>query len=65
MDATTVDRKDAAQWGVVYSYGSVLAMFDSEQDAQNEALSFGGAVVQLARNVWTALCDTDASAQTS
>lgn len=60
MDVTTVEMQDTADWGVVYSYGSVLALFDSEQDAQNEALSFGGAVVRVARTVWSALCETGA-----
>jgi hypothetical protein len=64
MDVTTVDNQDAAEWGVVYSYGSVLALFDTEQDAQNEALSFGGAVVRVARSVWSALCDTATPAET-
>ena len=57
MDTTTMDRQDAEQWGVVYSYGGVLALFESEQDARNEALSFNGAVVRVARNLWSALCD--------
>lgn len=61
MDVTSTNGQDTMQWGVVYSYGSVLTMFDTEQDAQDEAISFGGAVVQLARNVWTALCEPAAT----
>ncbi|MGM3388049.1 hypothetical protein KXR94_10385 [Stutzerimonas stutzeri] len=57
MDISSVEGQDVVQWGVVYSYGSVLAMFDTEQDAQNEAALFGGAVVRLARNLWSALCE--------
>ncbi|WP_407290787.1 hypothetical protein [Stutzerimonas zhaodongensis] len=64
MGTTTVDMPEAEQWGVVYSYGSVLALFENELDAQNEASSFGGAVVRVARNLWSALCDTGASAET-
>jgi len=63
MDTTTVEQPDAEQWGVVYSYGSVLALFENELDAQNEALSFGGAVVRVARGLWSALCDTGVSAE--
>ncbi|MFG3454182.1 MULTISPECIES: hypothetical protein [Pseudomonadaceae] len=62
MDTMKIDSEDAGQWGVVYSYGSVLAMFENEQDAQNEAASFGGAVVRIARNIWTALCETGVTA---
>lgn len=62
MDAIKLDGEESGQWGVVYSYGSVLAVFDNEQDAQNEAACFGGSVVQLARNVWTALCTTHLTA---
>jgi nitrous oxide reductase accessory protein NosL len=57
MDTTRLDTEDAGQWGVVYSYGSVLAVFENEQDAQDEATSFGGAVVRVARDVWTAFCE--------
>ena len=57
MDTTRLDTEGAGQWGVVYSYGSVLAMFENEQDAQDEAASFGGAVVRIARDVWTAFCE--------
>jgi len=56
MDAIKLDGEEAGHWGVVYSYGSVLAVFDNEQDAQNEAACFGGAAVQIALSVWTALC---------
>ncbi|MGK9067385.1 hypothetical protein [Stutzerimonas chloritidismutans] len=61
MDVTTVDSQDAVQWGVVYSYGSVLTLFETEQDALNEASTFGGAVVQMARTVWSALCEPASS----
>jgi hypothetical protein len=54
MDKST---NDAADWGVVYSYGSVLALFDTEQDARNEATCYGGAVVSLARQVWSAISE--------
>lgn len=54
MDRST---KDATDWGVVYSYGSVLALFDTEQDARDEASCYGGAVVRLARQVWTAISE--------
>ncbi len=54
MDRSTIETENHGQWGVVYSYGSVLAVFDSEQDAQNEATLFGGAVISLARQVWNA-----------
>lgn len=47
MDTKTVAMTGAEQWGVVYSYGSVLAVFDNEQDALLEANSFGGATVRL------------------
>lgn len=47
MDTKTVAMKRAEQWGVVYSYGSVLAIFDNEQDALLEASSFGGAAVRI------------------
>lgn len=61
MNVTAADSQDAGQWGVVYFYGSVLVTFENEQDAQNEATSFGGAVVRIVRNVWTALCETNAT----
>jgi pantothenate kinase type III len=57
MDIVKMDTEDAGQWGVVYSYGSVLATFENEQDAQNEADCFGGAAVRIARNIWTAICE--------
>jgi hypothetical protein len=63
MDATPLDHNDVGQWGVVYSYGSVLAIFENEQDAQDEATSFGGAVVRIARNVWTAFCEAGAATE--
>lgn len=47
MDTKTVAMKRAEQWGVVYSYGSVLAIFENEQDALLEADSFGGAAVRI------------------
>jgi hypothetical protein len=57
MDIVKMDTEDAGHWGVVYSYGSVLATFENEQDAQNEADCFGGAAVRIARNIWTAICE--------
>jgi hypothetical protein len=62
MDMTKMDTEDAGQWGVVYSYGSVLAVFQNEQDAQYEAASFGGAVVRIARNLFTAVREMGATA---
>lgn len=62
MDTAKLDGEEAGHWGVVYSYGSVLAVFDNEQEALNEAACFGGAAVQLARSVWTALCTAPLSA---
>lgn len=56
MDVATLDI-NSEQWGVVYSYGSVLATFENEQDAQNEALCFNGAVVRIARSAWSTICD--------
>ncbi|QGZ31436.1 hypothetical protein [Stutzerimonas stutzeri] len=57
MENTNTDSANAGDWGVVYSYGSVLAVFQSEQDAQDEAASFGGAVVRIARSVLTAISE--------
>ena len=51
MDTKTVAIKRAEQWGVVYSYGSVLAVFENEQDALLEANSFGGAAVRIVQEV--------------
>ncbi|AHL77635.1 hypothetical protein CH92_09930 [Stutzerimonas stutzeri] len=62
MDITKMDTDDAGSWGVVYSYGSVLAVFQNEQDAQNEAASFGGAVVRIARDFLTAVSEMGATA---
>lgn len=55
MDTTTVAAKGAEQWGVVYPYGSVLAIFENEQEALSEANCFGGAVVRIVRDVWNAV----------
>ncbi|MGE6530617.1 hypothetical protein ACQKEM_16695 [Pseudomonas sp. NPDC077382] len=55
MDFIKVDNGNPERWGVVYSYGSVLTVFDNEQDAQTEAISFGGAVVRLACSLWNTL----------
>jgi hypothetical protein len=63
MDTTRLGTEDTRLWGVVYSYGSVLAMFDNEQDAQDEATSFNGAVVRIARDVWTAFCEASTSVE--
>lgn len=57
MDIMKADSEVTAQWGVVYSYGSVLAVFENEQDAQSEAISFGGAVVQLAKTLWNTISE--------
>lgn len=62
MDITKMESEDAGDWGVVYSYGSVLAVFQNEQDAQNEAATFGGAVVRIARNLFTAVSEMGAAA---
>ena len=51
MDTKTVAVKCAEKWGVVYSYGSVLAIFENEQEALLEASRFGGAVVRIVQNV--------------
>jgi len=55
MDFIKADCANPDRWGVVYSYGSVLAVFDNEQDARMEAISFGGAVVRLACSLWNSL----------
>lgn len=57
MDITTqaVFQRPAEQWGVVYPYGSVLAIFENEQDALSEASCFGGAVVRIVQEVWSAV----------
>lgn len=57
MDIMKADTEVTAQWGVVYSYGSVLAVFENEQDAQSEAIGFGGAVVQLAKTLWNTISE--------
>lgn len=62
MDTTNMETENTSLWGVVYSYGSVLALFENEQDAQTEAASFGGAAVRIARNVWNAISDASAIA---
>ncbi len=56
MDTKTVAMKGAEQWGVVYSYGSVLAIFENEQDALLEANSFGGAAVRIVQKA-LGVCD--------
>ncbi|WP_417777169.1 hypothetical protein [Stutzerimonas xanthomarina] len=55
MDFIKADSENSGRWGVVYSYGSVLAVFDNEQDAQLEAIGFGGVVVRLACSLWKGL----------
>lgn len=55
MDFIKADSENPDRWGVVYSYGSVLAVFDNEQDAQVEAIGFGGAVVRVACSLWNSL----------
>lgn len=60
MDIIKADTENTERWGVVYSYGSVLAVFENEQDAQNEALGFGGAVVQLAKTLWNSISEPSA-----
>lgn len=55
MDFIKADSGNPDHWGVVYSYGSVLAVFDNEQDARTEASGFGGAVVRLACSLWNTL----------
>ena len=62
MDIMKADSEVTEQWGVVYSYGSVLAVFENEQDAQSEAISFGGAVVRLARSLWNTISEPGATA---
>lgn len=58
MDCIKADNESMNHWGVVYSYGSVLTVFDNEQDARTEAIGFGGAVVRLACNLWNTLNTT-------
>jgi hypothetical protein len=60
MDIIKADTDNTEQWGVVYSYGSVLAVFENEQDAQNEATGFGGAVVRLAKTLWNSISEPGA-----
>ena len=55
VDIIKADSGNPDRWGVVYSYGSVLAVFDNELDAQTEASGFGGAVVRLACSLWNTL----------
>lgn len=57
MDITTqaMLQNPAEQWGVVYPYGSVLAIFENEQDALSEASCFGGAVVRIVQEAWGAV----------
>jgi hypothetical protein len=62
MECIKADSASADQWAVVYGYGSVLATFENEHDAQAEATGFGGAVVRLARNLWSTLSVPDAVA---
>lgn len=50
MDSAMVVPKRAEQWAVVYSCGSVLVIFENEQDALCEASRFGGAAVRLVQN---------------
>ncbi|HCJ29339.1 MAG TPA: hypothetical protein DHV63_08610 [Pseudomonas sp.] len=57
-----MDTEDAGHWGVVYSYGSVLAVFDNEREALEEAASFGGAAVRIARNALAAISEAGAIA---
>lgn len=64
MDIMKADTEVTAQWGVVYSYGSVLAVFENEQDAQSEAIGFGGAVVQLAKTLWNTISEPTLIAST-
>ncbi|WP_217473982.1 hypothetical protein [Stutzerimonas stutzeri] len=60
MDITQMENNDASYWGVVYSYGGVLTVFENEQDAQNEAAGFSGAVVRIARSILSAIGDAGA-----
>jgi len=47
MNTTVMTHDEASQWGVVYGYGSVLAIFANEVEALVEASAFGGAVVKI------------------
>ncbi len=62
MDIKKADAEITEQWGVVYSYGSVLTVFENEQDAQNEAAGFGGAVVRLVKTLWNSISEPGALA---
>lgn len=64
MDITTqaMVQNPAEQWGVVYPYGSVLAIFENEQDALSEASCFGGAVVRIVREALSAVSAGNESA---
>lgn len=57
MDRSVITNETTGHWGVVYSYGSVLALFETEQDATREATCFGGAVVCIARQLWSTLSE--------
>lgn len=66
MDTTKTAVTGAERWGVVYPYGSVLAIFENEQEALSEASCFGGAVVRIVQDVWNAVSagsETGASTQ--
>ena len=63
MDTTQMDIEYTGCWGVVYSYGGVLAVFENEQDAQKEAAGFSGAVVRIARNILSVIGDAAAASQ--
>lgn len=47
MNTTVMTHDEANQWGVVYGYGSVLAIFGNEVEALIEASAFGGVVVKI------------------